>query len=98
MTCEWFKIGNNKVDLPLIRKLAELCATPRRLGCGKKAFRYGPPIADTVVDVGETESVNLRDFSTVPQVFESAIERGHVHRVSSCLQMPDYFFSSRRMS
>ena len=61
---------------------------------GHQILRNGLFVADAIVDVGETEPVDLCNVEIVFQVLEAAIKRGDVNVVALADQMCEDFFGT----
>ena len=91
---EWLEVGDDQIDLRVIDKVVQPGKAPGGLRNGDQILRDGALVADAIVDVGETESVDLGDVEIILQILQAAVERGDMDAVSLGDEMRQNFFGA----
>ena len=75
---ERLEVGDDEIDLGVVNEGVELVQALPRMRNGCEILGDRPFVTDTVVDVGEAESVDLGDVELILEILEAAVEGGYV--------------------
>ena len=94
MSGQRLEVGDDQFGLPFIHEVVETEEAVGGLRHRDQIPGNGALVADAVVDVRETEPVDLGDRELRVQILQAAVERGDMNFVALLDQVSEHFFSA----
>src|SRR6476660_5400634 len=91
MTAQRLEVSDDKVDLPLVSQVGQLCAASGSFPHRHQIAGDGAPVTDLIIYVGKSQAIDFRYLEALLKITQASIKRNHLKPVPPGLQMRQHF-------